>query len=129
MNLPFKVLLAEDDEAIVEIVSLGLSYEGAEVVVARDGLQAVTLHRSSAPDIVLLDIMLPHVDGLSALQRMRAVRDTPVILLTAKGELSDRVAGLEAGADDYVTKPFQFPELVARMKAVLRRRGLAGQGG
>ncbi|MGH8937413.1 MAG: response regulator transcription factor [Acidimicrobiia bacterium] len=129
MNLPFKVLLAEDDEAIVEIVSLGLSYEGAEVVVARDGLQAVTLHRSSAPDIVLLDIMLPHVDGLSALQRMRAVRDTPVILLTAKGELSDRVAGLEAGADDYVTKPFQFPELVARMKAVLRRRGLAGQEG
>jgi two-component system OmpR family response regulator len=120
------VLLVEDDPAIVEIVSLGLSYEGAEVVVARDGVEAVQRHRDAAPDVVLLDLMLPRLDGLEVLERIRAHRDTPVILLTARDALADRVGGLEAGADDYVTKPFQFPELVARMRAVLRRRGGGG---
>jgi two-component system OmpR family response regulator len=117
------VLLVEDDPAIVEIVSLGLSYEGAQVVVARDGLEAVQRHRDAHPDLVLLDLMLPRLDGLEVLERIRAHRPTPVIVLTARDGLDDRVGGLEAGADDYVTKPFQFPELVARMRAVLRRHG------
>jgi DNA-binding response OmpR family regulator len=122
---PITVLLVEDDETIVDIVSLGLTYERTEVIVARDGVEAVALHRECAPDVVVLDIMLPKLDGLSVLERIRAARDTPVILLTAKDDLGDRVKGLDAGADDYVTKPFQFPELVARIRAVLRRRGVA----
>ena len=120
------VLLVEDDPAIVEVVRLGLSYEGAKVLVASDGVQAVQRHRHAAPDLVLLDLMLPRLDGLEVLERIRAHRDTPVIVLTARDGLDDRVGGLEAGADDYVTKPFQFPELVARMRAVLRRRGATG---
>jgi DNA-binding response OmpR family regulator len=117
------VLLVEDDPAIVEVVRLGLSYEGAEIVVATDGVQAVQAHRDAAPDLVLLDLMLPRVDGMSVLERIRAHGDTPVIVLTARDALEDRVQGLDAGADDYVTKPFEFEELVARMRAVLRRLG------
>jgi two-component system OmpR family response regulator len=120
-----KILLVEDDPAIVEVVRLGLSYEGAEVLVASDGVHAVQQHRHAEPDLVLLDLMLPRLDGLEVLERIRAHRDTPVIVITARDGLEDRVGGLEAGADDYVTKPFQFPELVARMRAVLRRRGAA----
>jgi two-component system OmpR family response regulator len=120
------VLLVEDDPAIVEVVRLGLSYEGAEVLVATDGVQAVQQHRHGDPDLVVLDLMLPRLGGLEVLRRIRAHRDTPVIVLTARAGLEDRVGGLEAGADDYVTKPFQFPELVARMRAVLRRRGATG---
>jgi DNA-binding response OmpR family regulator len=120
------VLLVEDDPAIVEIVSLGLSYEGADVAVATDGREAVRLHRETAPDLVLLDLTLPGLDGMTVLERIRGHRDTPVIVLTARDGLEDRVEGLEAGADDYVTKPFQFPELVARMRAVLRRHGREG---
>jgi two-component system OmpR family response regulator len=123
-----KVLLVEDDPGIVEIVRLGLSYEGAEVEVATDGLSAIEAHRRFLPDVVVLDVMLPRLDGLGVLERIRAQRDTPVILLTARDALEDRVAGLDAGADDYVTKPFQFPELVARIRAVLRRRGQAEDG-
>jgi CheY-like chemotaxis protein len=98
------VLLVEDDPAIVEIVCLGLSYEGAEVVVARDGVQAVQRQRDAAPDLVLLDLMLPRLDGMEVLEHIRAQGDTPVIVLTARDRLEDRVGGLEAGADDYVTK-------------------------
>lgn len=124
-----KVLLVEDDPSIVEIVTLGLGYEQAEVSVATDGLQAVAMHREEMPDIVVLDIMLPKLDGLKVLQRIRAQRDTPVILLTARDGLEDRVAGLDAGADDYLTKPFNPRELVARVKAVLRRaESGAGRG-
>jgi DNA-binding response OmpR family regulator len=117
------VLLVEDDPAIVEVVRLGLSYEGAEVVVAPDGPGAVHAHYDTRPDLVLLDLGLPGLDGLDVLQRIRAQRDTPVIILTARDGPEQRVLGLEAGADDYVTKPFHFPELVARMRALLRRRG------
>src|SRR5688572_1596307 len=126
MGSDTRVLLAEDDESIVEIVRLGLSYEEADCVVARDGLEAVRLHQEIRPDIVILDLMLPKLDGLSVLRRIRAHRDTPVIVLTAKDAPDDRVSGLEAGADDYVTKPFHFPELVARIRAVLRRRDEKG---
>ncbi|MGH2452011.1 MAG: response regulator transcription factor [Candidatus Limnocylindria bacterium] len=125
MAAPFQVLLVEDDPAIVEIVQLGLSYEGADVIVAGDGVEAVRLYRETAPDIVLLDIMLPGLDGLDVLRSIRARGDTPVILLTAKGAPEDRVKGLDAGADDYVAKPFHFPELVSRIRAVLRREGVA----
>jgi DNA-binding response OmpR family regulator len=117
-----RVLLVEDDESIVEIVSLGLSYEKADCIVARDGWEAVRLHDETLPDIVILDLMLPKLDGLDVLKRIRSHRDTPVIVLTAKDAPEDRVLGLDAGADDYVTKPFHFPELVARIRAVLRRR-------
>lgn len=99
-----------------------------DVVVARDGLEAVQLHREALPDILILDLMLPRLDGLSVLERVRANRDTPVIVLTAKDALENRVQGLDAGADDYLTKPFQFPELVARIHAVLRRRDVLPGG-
>ncbi|MGH8874599.1 MAG: response regulator transcription factor [Acidimicrobiia bacterium] len=124
---PMRVLIVEDDEGIVEIVQLGLGYQGAEVAVARDGIEALRLFHEWKPNVVLLDIMLPRLDGITVLRRIRAAGDTPVILLTARGGLGDRVSGLEAGADDYVTKPFQLPELVARMRAVLRRRGSLGE--
>ena len=117
------MLLVEDDPAIVEIVRLGLRYEGADVTVAEDGVEAIRLFRESNPDIVLLDIVLPELDGFDVLRSIRARGGTPVILLTAKGAPEDRVQGLDAGADDYVAKPFHFPELVARIRAVLRRRG------
>jgi DNA-binding response OmpR family regulator len=117
------VLLAEDDPGIVEIVQLGLSYERMDVTVALDGVEAIRLHREEHPDLVLLDLGLPRLDGLEVLERLRGHRDTPVIILTARDEVDARVQGLEAGADDYVTKPFQFSELVARIRAVLRRHG------
>jgi DNA-binding response OmpR family regulator len=119
----FRVLLVEDDPAIVEIVRLGLGYEDAEVTVATDGVEALRIYRESPPDIVLLDIMLPRLDGFDVLRAIRAQDDTPVILLTAKGAPDERVKGLDAGADDYIPKPFHFPELVSRIRAVLRRHG------
>ena len=121
MSTDTRVLLVEDDESIVEIVRLGLSYETMDCVVARDGLEALRLHQETQPDIVVLDLMLPELDGLQVLERIRAHRETPVIVLTARDAPDDRVAGLQAGADDYITKPFHFPELVARIRAVLRR--------
>ncbi len=126
MSTDTTVLLVEDDESIVEIVRLGLSYEDMDCVVARDGMEAVRLHQEVHPDIVVLDLMLPELDGLGVLKRIRAHRATPVIVLTARDAPDDRVAGLQAGADDYLTKPFHFPELVARIRAVLRRRTDAG---
>src|ERR687897_2098775 len=116
MSTDTRVLLVEDDESIVEIVRLGLSYETMDCVVARDGLEALRLHQQTQPDIVVLDLMLPELDGLQVLERIRAHRETPVIVLTARDAPDDRVAGLQAGADDYLTKPFHFPELVARIR-------------
>jgi len=118
-----KVLIVEDDGNIAELLHLYLEKEGFETQVAPDGGRGVELFRSFRPDLVLLDIMLPVMDGWSVLRKIRESDKTPVIMLTAKGELSDKVQGLEGGADDYITKPFEMKEVLARIHAVLRRFG------
>ena len=118
-----KVLIVEDDSNIAELLHLYLEKEGFETQVARDGGRGVELFRSFQPNLVLLDIMLPVMDGWAVLKRIREVDKTPVIMLTAKGETEDRVNGLESGADDYIVKPFEMREVLARVHAVLRRTG------
>lgn len=115
-------ILVVDDEAIVtEVVQRYLIREGYQVQMAADGRAALTQARELAPDLVVLDLMLPEIDGLEVCRQLRAETSVPIIMLTAKGEDSDKVLGLGIGADDYVTKPFSPSELVARVKAVLRR--------
>ena len=121
--MPRKVLIVEDDGNIAELLHLYLEKEGFETQVAPDGGKGVELYRSFHPELVLLDIMLPVMDGWSVLKKIRETDKTPVILLTAKGETNDKVQGLEGGADDYIVKPFETKEVVARIKAVLRRTG------
>ena len=121
--MPRKVLIVEDDSNIAELLRLYLEKEDFETEVASDGGKGVELFRSFHPDLVLLDIMLPVMDGWSVLKKIRETDKTPVIMLTAKGETSDKVAGLEGGADDYVVKPFETKEVLARIHAVLRRYG------
>ena len=121
--MPRKVLIVEDDGNIAELLHLYLEKEGFETQVAPDGGKGVELFRSFHPDLVLLDIMLPVMDGWSVLKKIRETDKTPVIMLTAKGELNDKVQGLEGGADDYITKPFEMKEVLARIHAVLRRYG------
>ena len=121
--MPRKVLIVEDDGNIAELLHLYLEKEGFETQVAPDGGKGVELFRSFHPDLVLLDIMLPVMDGWSVLKKIRETDKTPVIMLTAKGELNDKVQGLEGGADDYITKPFEMKEVLARIHAVLRRFG------
>ena len=116
-----KVLIVEDDGNIAELLHLYLEKEGFETQVAKDGGRGVEMFRSFQPDLVLLDIMLPIMDGWAVLKKIREADKTPVIMLTAKGELSDKVQGLEGGADDYITKPFEMKEVLARIHAVLRR--------
>ena len=116
-----KVLIVEDDSNIAELLHLYLEKEGFETAVAGDGGKGVELFRSFHPELVLLDIMLPVMDGWSVLKKIRENDKTPVIMLTAKGETQDKVAGLEGGADDYIVKPFEMKELIARINAVLRR--------
>ena len=123
-----KVLIVEDDNNIAELLHLYLEKEGFETQVARDGGKGVELFRSFQPDLVLLDIMLPVMDGWSVLKKIRESGKTPVIMLTAKGELEDRVTGLESGADDYIVKPFEMKEVLARIHAVLRRFGGEEEG-
>lgn len=118
-----KVLIVEDDGNIAELLNLYLEKEGFDPRVASDGGKGVELFRSFHPDLVLLDIMLPVMDGWSVLKKIRETDKTPVIMLTAKGELSDKVQGLEGGADDYIVKPFEMKEVLARIHAVLRRFG------
>jgi len=119
--MPKKVLIVEDETNIAELLQLYLEKEGFETEVAKDGGKAVELFRSFKPDLVLLDIMLPVLDGWSVLKKIRAEDKTPIIMLTAKGEVQDKVSGLEQGADDYVVKPFEMKEVLARIHAVLRR--------
>jgi two-component system response regulator MtrA len=115
------LLLVEDDASIREIATLGLEQAGFRVTSSGDGREALIRFRQGPFDLVVLDVMLPSLDGLEVLRGIRKDGRTPVVMLSAKGDLHDIVVGLELGADDYVTKPFELPELVARIKAVLRR--------
>ena len=119
--MPQKILIVEDEANIAQLLHLYLEKEGYETQIAPDGGKAVELFRAFAPDLVLLDIMLPVMDGWSVLAKIRSESKTPVIMLTAKGETTDRVTGLEQGADDYIVKPFETKEVLARIRAVLRR--------
>ena len=119
------VLVAEDDKNIAELLQMYLEKEGYAVTVAYDGGQALTKFRAIQPDLVLLDVMMPVMDGWGVCRAIRSESQTPIIMLTAKGETDDKVSGLKAGADDYITKPFEMREVLARMEAVLRRTGTA----
>ena len=119
------VLIVEDDRNIQELLQLYLEKEGYAVTVASDGGQGLAKFRAIKPDLVLLDVMMPVMDGWAVCKAIRADSQTPIIMLTAKGETNDKVTGLKSGADDYVTKPFEMKELLARIEAVLRRTGSA----
>ncbi|HEX5506117.1 MAG TPA: response regulator transcription factor [Thermomicrobiales bacterium] len=119
-----KVLVVDDEETILEFLGMGLGYEGFTVESAADGVGALAAAQRFHPDLVILDIMLPGLDGIEVCRRLRANSDVAIIMLTAKGEVAERVAGLDAGADDYLPKPFRFQELLARIRAVLRRRDI-----
>ena len=116
-----RVLIIDDEPGIVDFISLGLGYEGFRALSAPDGDTGLRMALSERPDLIILDLMLPRLDGLELCRRLREASRVPVIMLTARDNLDDRVHGLDLGADDYLTKPFQFKELVARMRAVLRR--------
>ena len=118
-----RILIVDDDRNICELLRLYLEKEGYETSIAHDGENALEIYDQRAFDLVLMDVMMPRVDGWEACRRIRAKGDTPIIMLTAKGETFDKVLGLELGADDYVVKPFDTKEVVARIKAVLRRSG------
>jgi two-component system, OmpR family, response regulator MprA len=118
------VVVIDDEPGIVDFVQLGLSHEGMNVVTAPDGAAGLEAVRRVRPQLVILDVGLPDSDGFDVLGRIRAESDVPVIVLTARGDLDDRVRGLNLGADDYVAKPFHFAELLARVRAHLRRRGV-----
>ena len=120
------VLVVEDEEAFIEALSVGLRREGFDVEIARDGAEALDLFDEVQPDLVLLDVMLPTVSGLDVCREMRHRSDVAIIMVTAKTAEIDTVVGLEVGADDYVTKPYRLRELVARMRAVLRRQPRSG---
>jgi DNA-binding response OmpR family regulator len=123
-----EILVVDDEERMTRFIHLNLEHDGFRVVEAFKGMQAIQKIRDSMPDLVLLDVMLPDIDGFEVLKLIREISSIPVIMLTARGEEDDRVRGLEAGADDYVTKPFSPRELVSRVKAVLRRAESSGPG-
>ena len=119
--MAISVLVVEDDRNIAELLQMYLEKEGYAVTVALDGGQGLSKFRAIKPDLVLLDVMMPVMDGWSVCKTIRAESNTPVIMLTAKGEVDDKIAGLKSGADDYITKPFEMREVLARIEAVLRR--------
>ena len=121
--MPRNILIVEDDKNIADLLRLYLEKEEMVCTVAGDGLEGLEKFQAVQPDLVLLDIMLPGMDGWSVCRKIRESSKTPIIMLTAKGELEDKVSGLEMGADDYITKPFEAKEVVARIHAVLRRFG------
>ena len=123
-----KILVVEDDEGISGTLYRGLTFEGYKVNVVYDGLAALASARDDPPDLVVLDWMLPGLDGLEVCRRLRAAGQTPILMLTAKDAIADRVHGLDAGADDYLVKPFAFDELVARVRALLRRARPVAEG-
>jgi two-component system OmpR family response regulator len=122
-----RVLVVDDEASLSELLSMALRYEGWEIRTAADGAEALRTARDFRPDVVVLDVMLPDMDGLTVLRRLRAeVSDVPTLFLTAKDAVADRVAGLTAGGDDYVTKPFSLEEVVARLRSLVRRALNAG---
>jgi DNA-binding response OmpR family regulator len=123
-----KILVVDDEERMARFIRLNLEHDGFQVIEAYRGQQAMEKLRTALPDLILLDIMMPDMDGFEVLKMIRQVSKIPVIMLTAKGEEDDKVKGLELGADDYITKPFSPRELVSRVKAVMRRFEGAGEG-
>ncbi len=124
------MLVVEDDRGVRDALLRALRFEGYDVSAVGDGGEALEVLLDNPPDVVILDVMLPHVDGLSVCRRLRAKGDhTPVLLLTARDRIEDRVAGLDAGADDYLVKPFALEELLARLRALLRRTSVSGAEG
>src|ERR1700740_1283851 len=122
---PINVLGVEDETVLAEMVSLSLRYEGSNIPTAGDGSSAIAAARAQRPDVVVLDVMLPDMSGLDVLHKLREENpQLPVLLLTAKDAVEDRIAGLTAGGDDYVTKPFSIEEVVLRLRALLRRTGV-----
>ena len=130
MSSQKRILIAEDDEAVRSAIRRALEHEGYEVTVAEDGARALEISKNMPPDLYLLDVMMPKVDGLSVCRTLRQRGDTtPIIVVTARHLVSDRVAGLDAGADDYLVKPFALDELLARVRALLRRGTIGASGG
>ena len=119
--MAISVLIVEDDKNIAELLQMYLEKEGYAVTIANDGGQGLTQFRSTQPDLVLLDVMMPVMDGWTLCKTIRSESQTPIIMLTAKSETDDKVTGLKSGADDYITKPFEMKEVLARIEAVLRR--------
>ncbi len=118
------ILIVEDEPTVIEFLRTGLAYEGYETTIAENGWDGLRYARQKEFDLIILDLMLPDLDGLEVCRRLRnAGNETPILILTAKREVADRVTGLDAGADDYLTKPFSFAELLARIRALLRRSG------
>jgi two-component system OmpR family response regulator len=123
---PIRAMVVDDEDSLTDLLSMALRYEGWDVRVAADGQHALAAIREFRPDVVVLDVMLPDIDGLAVLSRLRADGiQTPILFLTAKDSVDDRIAGLTVGGDDYVTKPFSLEELVARLRALIRRSNLA----
>jgi len=122
-----KILVIEDEVPIARFLERGLIYEGYRVEVANEGQTGLKMARDNPPDLVILDWMLPGLDGLEVCKRLRNAGNVPILMLTAKEEISDRVQGLDAGADDYIVKPFAFDELLARLRALFRRAAPASQ--
>ena len=119
-----RLLIVEDEAAVREAIARALETEGYELALAEDGAQALAMLAQSPPDAVVLDVMLPGIDGLEVARRLRGQRNAvPILMLTARGAVGDRVSGLDAGADDYLVKPFALEELLARLRALLRRAG------
>lgn len=121
-----KIMVVDDDRNICELLRLYLEKEGYETLIAENGMSALSLFEAEQPDLILLDVMMPQLDGWQVCRELRKTSDVPIIMLTAKGEVFDKVLGLELGADDYVVKPFETKEVMARIKAVLRRSGAQG---
>ncbi len=119
-----RILVVDDEPNITQFLSVGLGYEGYEVTTVGDGREGLWRAGEGKFDLVVLDVMLPGMDGFEVCRRLRAASDVPILMLTAKDEVADRVTGLDLGADDYLTKPFSFVELLARVRAILRRRGV-----
>lgn len=124
-----KILVVDDEKIIVKGIKFNLVQEGYEVVTAYDGESAVNMARMGGIDLILLDVMLPKMDGLTACRTIRSFSDVPIIMLTARSEDIDKILGLEYGADDYITKPFNIREVTSRIKAILRRVSPKGKGG